>query len=133
MGHTRFVRFRGRKYTLQMKGNRCVSIIHGAKIPCKYQMTDLLGGIIRNILCSQCRRLRYLQKMRCVVPHVAKTSPQMKLETAPLFRLMNLHAPCCVVYILSLSCWHSRSEDSVPVLVQSFFNSHHPRRRLEGS
>jgi hypothetical protein len=51
----------------------------------------------------------------------------MMLETAPLFRLMNLHAPCFVVYILSLSCWHSRSEDSVPVKVQSFFNSHHPR------
>ena len=55
-----------------------------------------------------------VQKMRCVVAHVAKTSPQMKLETTPLFRLMNLHAPCFVVYILSLSCWHSRSEDSAP-------------------
>ena len=71
MRHTGFVLFRGRKYTLQMKDNRCVSIIRGAKIPCKYQMTDLLGGIIRNILCSQCRRRRSLQKMRFVVSHVA--------------------------------------------------------------
>ena len=67
------------------------STIYGAKMPCKYQMTDLLGGIIRNILMSS--GFFALQLMRFVGFHMFpsfSTSP-LDVEHAPSFLLWNLH------------------------------------------